>query len=116
MSAQWTGELIGKMHNARVTAKQLAAELGKNPKYVSCVLNGHYAPRKAEQEFNAALERLAGRKNRNSIVPKGKSHERDCQTAVPARAQAKEVAKARKKQVTTPPEGFRQTSRGRRQG
>ena len=40
MPAQWTGELVGKMHNAGVTAKQLAAEMGKNPKYVSQVLNG----------------------------------------------------------------------------
>ena len=39
MPAQWTGELVGKMHNAGVTAKQLAAEMGKNPKYVSQVLN-----------------------------------------------------------------------------
>ena len=58
MPAQWTGELAGKMHNAGVTVKQLAAELGKNPKYVSGVLNGHYSPKKAEQEFNAAFERL----------------------------------------------------------
>lgn len=35
MPAQWTGELVGRMHNAGVTAKQLAAEMGKNPKYVS---------------------------------------------------------------------------------
>lgn len=41
MPAQWTGELVGKMHNAGVTAKQLAAEMGKNPKYVSQVLNAH---------------------------------------------------------------------------
>lgn len=47
MPAQWTGELVGKMHNAGVTAKQLAAELGKNPKYVSGVLNGHYSPKKS---------------------------------------------------------------------
>lgn len=59
MPAQWTGELVGRMHNAGVTAKQLAAELGKNPKYVSGVLNEHYAPKKAEQEFNAAFERIA---------------------------------------------------------
>ena len=51
MPAQWTGELVGKMHNAGVTAKQLAAEMGKNPKYVSQVLNGHYSPKKAETEF-----------------------------------------------------------------
>lgn len=58
MPAQWTGNLVGRMHNAGVTAKQLAAELGKNPKYVSGVLNGHYSPKKAEQEFNEAFERI----------------------------------------------------------
>lgn len=55
MPAQWTGELVGKMHNAGVTGKELAAQMGKNPKYVSQVLNGHYAPKKSESEFNAAL-------------------------------------------------------------
>ncbi len=55
MPAQWTGELVGKMHNAGVTGKELAAQMGKNPKYVSQVLNGHYTPKKSESEFNAAL-------------------------------------------------------------
>ena len=58
MPAQWTGELVGRMHNAGVTAKQLAAEMGKNPKYVSQVLNGHYSPKKAEAEFNEAFKSL----------------------------------------------------------
>lgn len=46
------------MHNAGITAKQLATELGKNPKYVSGVLNGYYSPKKAEAEFNAAFDRI----------------------------------------------------------
>lgn len=58
MLAQWTGELVGRMHNARITAKQLAEKMGKNPKYVSQVLNGHYTPKTAEVEFNAALDKL----------------------------------------------------------
>ena len=58
MSAQWTGELGGRMHNAGVTAKQLAAAMGKNPKYVSQVMNGHYSPKNAEQEFNEAFSRI----------------------------------------------------------
>lgn len=62
MPAQWTGDLIGKMHIAKITVKELSAEMGKNPKYVSQVLNGHYAPKKSEQEFNAALERLIATK------------------------------------------------------
>ena len=58
MPAQWTGELVGRMHNARITAKQLAQKMGKNPKYVSQVLNGHYSPKTAEREFNDALDSL----------------------------------------------------------
>lgn len=63
MPAQWTGFLVGRMHNAGVTAKQLAEELGKNPKYISGVLNGHYSPKKAEQEFNEAFQKLLDRRS-----------------------------------------------------
>lgn len=65
MLAQWTGELVGRMHNARITAKQLAEKMGKNPKYVSQVLNGHYIPKTAEAEFNAALDELIAERGRN---------------------------------------------------
>ena len=58
MPAQWTGELVGKMHNAGVTGKELAAQMGKNPKYISQVLNGHYEPKKEEREFHAALSAI----------------------------------------------------------
>lgn len=58
MPAQWTGDLIGKMHLAGVTAKQLAAEVGWNEKYLSVVLNGHRQPRNAESKLRAALGRL----------------------------------------------------------
>ena len=61
MPAQWTGLLVDRMHNAGVTSKQLAEEMGKNPKYVSQVLNGHYSPKKAESEFNAALDAIIAR-------------------------------------------------------
>lgn len=67
MPAQWTGELVGKMHNAGVTSKELAAQMGKNPKYVSQVLNGHYVPKKSESEFNAALTEIIEAKKRGKI-------------------------------------------------
>ncbi len=63
MPAQWTGVLVGRMHNAGVTAKQLAEEMGKNPKYVSGVLNGHYSPKKAENEFNEAFQKIVNRRS-----------------------------------------------------
>nr|DAP36258.1 MAG TPA: KorB domain [Caudoviricetes sp.] len=58
MPAKWTADLLGEMHLAGVTAKQLAAEVGWNPKYLSVVLNGHKEPKGAEQKLNEALERL----------------------------------------------------------
>lgn len=62
MPAQWTGELIGKMHIAKITSKELASYMGKNPKYVSQILNGHYCPKKAEKEFNKAFNELLAEK------------------------------------------------------
>lgn len=76
MPAQWTGELVGRMHNAGVTAKQLASEMGKNPKYVSQVLNGHYSPKKAEAEFNEAFKRLISPTHK-PILPQPLSHSPD---------------------------------------
>lgn len=58
MPAKWTADLLGEMHMAGVTAKQLAAEVGWNPKYLSVVLNGHKEPKGAEDKLNAALVRL----------------------------------------------------------
>lgn len=58
MPAQWTADLIGKMHLCGVTAKQLAAEVGWHEKYLSAVLNGHREPKDAEEKLNSALERI----------------------------------------------------------
>ena len=62
MPAQWTADLIGKMHLHKITAKELSEELGKHPKYVSQIMNGHRLPKKAEEEFNLALNRLIEKK------------------------------------------------------
>lgn len=58
MPAKWTADLLGEMHLAGVTAKQLAAEVGWHPKYLSNVLNGHREPKDAEAKLKAALKRL----------------------------------------------------------
>lgn len=62
MPAQWTADLLGEMHLAGVTAKQLAAEAGWHEKYLSVVLNGHREPKNAEQTLRAALSRLVEKK------------------------------------------------------
>ncbi len=66
MVAQWIGDLIGKMHVNGVTAKELSAYMGYNPKYVSAVLNGKRSPRKAEETFSKALEELILERNKRS--------------------------------------------------
>jgi len=58
MLAQWIAEIIGEMHIRKISGKQLAAELGVTPEYVSMVLNGHREPEGAEEKFRAALDRL----------------------------------------------------------
>ena len=58
MPAQWTADVIGKMHLNGITGKQLAAMVGWNPKYLSQVLNGHENPRGAEMKVRTALDEL----------------------------------------------------------
>lgn len=62
MPAQWTGQLVGEIHNAGLTIKQVAAEAGLNDKYVSQVLNADTESPKAEQKLRAALVRLCERR------------------------------------------------------
>lgn len=59
MPAQWTGEIVGKMHMARITQKALAAHLGVTREYVANILNGHRSPKGAEARFRAAVDALA---------------------------------------------------------
>lgn len=58
MPAQWTADLIGKMHAYRITQAELANQLGYTPQYVSTVLNGKREPEAAEQKFKSALALL----------------------------------------------------------
>ena len=63
MPAQWTGTLIGDMHLAGVTAKQLAVEVGWHEKYLSAVINGHREPKGAEEKLREALDTLIEKRN-----------------------------------------------------
>lgn len=58
MPAQWTGEIVGKMHLHRISQVQLADALGYTPEYVSTVLNGKRSPKDAEARFRAAVDDL----------------------------------------------------------
>ena len=58
MPAKWTGQLVGDIHTAGLTIKQVAKEAGMNPKYVSTVLNSDAEAPKAAEKLRAALTRL----------------------------------------------------------
>lgn len=65
MPKEWTGELVGLMHAAKVTGIQLSEHMGITNRYVSMILNGKRHPPGAEQRFRLALaeilaERQAG--------------------------------------------------------
>ena len=68
MPAKWTADLLGEMHLAGVTAKQLASEVGWNPKYLSVVLNGHKEPKGAEEKLRTALKRLLSEQDHSNTL------------------------------------------------
>ena len=63
MLAQWTADLVGQMHQYKITKSQLADHMGVTREYVSMVLNGHREPAGAETRFRTAVGELiaAGR-------------------------------------------------------
>ena len=63
MPAQWTAELISKMHAHRITQLALAQRLGYTPQCVSTVLNSKRDPAGAEQKFNSAVDALIEQQN-----------------------------------------------------
>jgi hypothetical protein len=63
MPEMWTGDLIGRMHNAKVTKVDIANELGVHKSYISMILNGQRKPRNAEAKLNAAFDAIMARRN-----------------------------------------------------
>ena len=59
---KWTGDLVGLMHDNKISKSLLAEELGVTREYVSMVLNGHRDPAGAEQKFRDAANRIIERK------------------------------------------------------
>lgn len=66
MPAQWTAEVIGKMHLYGIKVQELAEYLEYHPKYVSAVLNGKKEPKRAEFIFTAAVDKMIAEKTRQN--------------------------------------------------
>ena len=58
MPAQWTGDLISKMHLREISIKELAEHEGLHPKYVGMILNGRKTPPGAQERFNKAVDEI----------------------------------------------------------
>lgn len=69
MPEKWTGRLVGKMHNERVTCGDLAAELGVTRPYISMILSGVRKPDGIQKRMEDAFE---------SIVSKRKGDLHEC--------------------------------------
>ena len=58
MPAEWTSEVVGQMHQHRITRTALAAKLGFTLEYVCMVLNGKREVEGHEDRFRNALNEL----------------------------------------------------------
>lgn len=61
MNWDWTAEVVGRMHVAAITGKQLASEAGISNTYLSTVLRNKKGNDTTRQRIVAALERLEQR-------------------------------------------------------
>ena len=62
MPENWTGELIGSMHNARVTSDDLAEELGVGKAYISMILKGKRTPANARERLETAFQNVIAKR------------------------------------------------------
>ena len=69
MPEKWTGRLIGRMHNERVTYDDLAEELGVTKAYISMILNSVRKPDGIQKRMETAVE---------SVVSKRRGGLNDC--------------------------------------
>ena len=60
---QWTGELVGKMHNEKIRLEDVDSELGITKAYVSMLLNCKRKPKDAREKLEHAVEEIIRRKN-----------------------------------------------------
>ena len=58
MPKKWTGNLVGLMHDKKITNNQLAEHLGLSYQYVSMVLNEKRNPPGAKERFESAVLEL----------------------------------------------------------
>lgn len=68
MPEKWTGRLVGKMHNERITYEELAEELNVTRAYISMILNGKRSPNGIRERMEEAVERLIERRQAREVL------------------------------------------------
>lgn len=63
---KWTGDLVGKMHNARITMRSVAEEMGVTRAYLTMIMKGRRTPPNARKRVTAAFEAVLARKQAES--------------------------------------------------
>lgn len=58
MIEDWTADVVGRMHRAKITGLRLAERAGITNAYLSTVLNGHKGNEDTKQKVLTALESL----------------------------------------------------------
>ncbi len=67
MHKKWTGNLVGLMHDHKISNNQLANHMGLTYQYVSMVLNEKRDPPGAKERFESALKEIIdGNKGRTA--------------------------------------------------
>lgn len=62
MPEKWTGELIGKMHNASIRKVDLAGEVGVSKQYITMILNGQRNPKGVQERLENAVDAIIARR------------------------------------------------------
>lgn len=62
MLEQWIGDVVGQMHNYKISKTKLAEHMGVSREYVSMIINGHRSPDGAESRFRTAVSELIAEK------------------------------------------------------
>lgn len=73
MPEEWSGTLIGKMHNNNVTRVDLAKETGMSKGYVTMILKGYRKPEGAKERLEAAYEAVLKKRKANAGSGKDKA-------------------------------------------
>ena len=58
MPEKWTGALIGKMHNEKITYEDVAKKIGVTKAYISMVLNGSRKPSGIQERLEIAVDEI----------------------------------------------------------